>query len=506
MSSNQYTEEQYQTQITSLIELINRLSSSARGLKPEIDAKLAKFKAISKQDPTDLEPLHPLIKRVTLSIQREQARLEQQRTQIHKLAADTVRAMLEFENITTEQRDQARTLLDRMSTPFYSHSELSAVLIDVLSIQCNALVNLRGMANGSQQVSSDIATLESSTLPALQNELSNVLASIELKEHGSTSLARLRQKLLHPNDATALLDICLSALKLIIRGVNDERQAAQSFLTTLNDTLDSVGTALATALQGHEQTVTAQGKLSVQLQQHIEALSAPVAPAATLTELQHHVQQQARMLSTTLTCKLELEEQERKRLRAELISMQARLEDVESETRLYRRQLSEQEFPTLQDPLTRLPNHIAFEERLQLEYQRWQSYATPVCVAVAKIDSFQVISETYGNPASDKTLQVIANILKKSLRGTDFVGRFEGQDFVIIFPQTQTETALELLKKACHRIKSIPFKFKQESISITLSAGVSSLTANDSPTRVFDRAKHALSQAIDNGHDRVSYQ
>lgn len=517
MSSNQYTEEQYHRQIKTLLEFIYRLGNSARGINREIDSKLAKIRSVGELGPAGLEQLRPLMSQVTQSLQREQAVLEHSVAETHKIAAEAVRAIIDITSLSCEQRERARSMLERVDAPLYSHSELLPLLTDLLSLHRETLRNAVFVSSDAQEGSHQGAGIADETnaeaafigeqqLVAWQSELSNVLATIDFKGQASAALHSLRQQLLQQMDAATLLTCCLGALKLVVRGVNEERQSAQQFLLSLNDALDSVGKALSKALQTHEQGADSQSALAQQLQRQVGSLSEAVNSSVSLQELKEQVHQHVSRISATLSSKLELEATERKQLHTELLSMQARLEDVESEARMYKRKLSEQKFKSLQDSLTRLPNRAAFEERLQLEYQRWQSYAAPLCIAIADIDNFKVINDTYGHTAGDKTLQVIANMLKKSLRETDFACRYGGEEFVIIFPQTSTETALELLEKARHRIKSIPFKFKQENISITISAGVSSFSANDSPTRVFERADRALYQAKDDGRDRVCHQ
>ena len=504
MSSSQYTEEQYQGHIKSLIELINRLGNASRGVNPEIDTKLAKIKSISKSGHANIEDLQPLMMQVSECVRREQAMLEQQIQKTHHFAAEALRVLVDLEHLPTECREQARKLVDQVSTPIYAHGELLSLLHDVLALYCRTVQP--STTTATERVAEPASLADASSIATLKNELSNVLATIDFNDRGGMSLVTLRQQLMQQMDAETLLKNCLQALRLVIRGVNDERQSAQHFLVALNDALDSVGTALARALQTHALASSAYNDIDRQFEQRLETLANAIDPASSLIELKEQVREQVTSISAILARKIELESTERKKLQAELFSMQARLEDVESKVREYKRTLSEQKSFSLQDGLTRLPNRTAFDERLQLEYQRWQSYAAPLSVGIVGIDNLTTISATYGDVAGDKTLQVIANMLKKSLRESDFACRYEAGEFVIIFPQTATEQAIVLLEKARTRIRSIPFKFKQKNISITLSAGVSSFIANDSPTRVLERAKNALQQAQEEGHDRICHQ
>ena len=497
MSSHQGTSNN--SDIKTLLDFINRLGNATRGISREIDHKLSKIKTLTDSGVTEAEQLTSLFSGVTTALQREQGRLEKQLAQVHVNANQAAHELINCEQLSATDKDQLRSLLDRIDSPLYSYTELLPLMLEVIDAY-------RSQLQKHDPVQLPAQTCSKEKLTSLQAELSNLLATIDFHGQPSNALAALRQSAMNELSAEQLMACCVETLQLIIRGINEERQSAQQFLLSLNDALDSVNIALNRALQTHEDSAEEQCDLTIKLREQVEVLSDSVQNTTNFQDLKQQVHQHIVGISETLASKIELEASEHQRLRSQLLSMQSRLEDVESEARMYKRKLSEQKFKSLQDTLTRLPNRAAFEERLQLEYQRWQSYAAPLTIAIADIDNFKVINDTYGHIAGDKTLQVIANMLKKSLRETDFVCRFGGEEFVIIFPQTTPEVALELVEKARHRVKSIPFKFKNKSISITISAGVSSFVANDSPTRVFERADRALYQAKDSGRDRVCQQ
>ncbi|MCC5879426.1 MAG: diguanylate cyclase [Idiomarina sp.] len=497
MSSKELVASSNNGEIKTLLDFINRLGNASRGISREIDHKLSKIKSLTDSGMHNIDEYKPLFNGVTSALTREHSRLEKELAHSHLLASQASHSLLEYDQLARADKDQLRELMQRVDAPLYSYSELLPIMVEVIQLYRDELT----LSFSKESHTSQICSV--TKLNALQAELSNLLATVDFQGHASNALTALRQRMMGQLDAEQLMGCCVESLQLIIRGINEERQSAQQFLLSLSDALDSVGKALTRTIESHEEHAGERCELTNKLRQQVTTLSAAVQQSTDLQALKQQVHQHIVGISETLASKLEIEANEHQRLRSQLLSMQSRLEDVESEAQMYKRKLSEQKFKSLQDSLTRLPNRAAFEERLQLEYQRWQSYAAPLSIAIADIDTFKVINDTYGHIAGDKTLQVIANMLKKSLRETDFVCRYGGEEFVIIFPQTTTEVALELLEKARQRVKSIPFKFKNKSISITISAGVSSFAANDSPTRVFERADRALYQAKDSGRDRV---
>ncbi|MGX5914363.1 diguanylate cyclase [Aliidiomarina sp. Khilg15.8] len=480
-------------ELQTLIKFINRLGNAMRGIDVELDLRLAKIRSLTTKSTPDLTELKPLFEDVTQILQRQAAQVEYAVQETRDGTHAATRQLLQHNHLSTADRVQLRDVLTQFDTPVYSVMQLLPLLNQVLQLYRNKLSASETPDTVNEQVSS------------LQGELANLLTTIDFSGVNSNAMQTIRQRLLGTLSIEQLMHLCMDSLRIVIKAVNDERNSAQQFLHILNDALGSVSKVLARAVHSADVTHEAQSDLSGRLENQVSQLSESVEQATSLQDLKATTQKHIALISSTLTEKHQLEAAERTELKKQLLSMQARLEDVESEAKMYKRQLTEQKFKSLQDSLTRLPNRAAFEERLQLEYQRWQSYAAPLTIAIVDIDHFKVINDSYGHIAGDKTLQVIANMLKKSLRDTDFVCRYGGEEFVILFPQTTIETACELLEKSRHRIKSIPFKFKNTSISITISAGVACFNADDNNISVFERADRALYQAKDNGRDRVSH-
>lgn len=485
---------QHNGELQTLIKFINRLGNAMRGVDVELDLRLAKIRSLTTKETPDMAQLKPIFEDVTQILQRQAVQVEQAVQETRDGTHAATRQLLQHNHLSAADRVQLRDVLTQFDAPVYSVMQLLPLLNQVLQLYRNKLTASESPDAVNEQITS------------LQGELANLLTTIDFSGLNSNAMQTIRQRLLGTLSIEQLMHLCMDSLRIVIKAVNDERNSAQQFLHILNDALGSVSQVLARAVQSADTSNDAQSDLSDRLESQVSQLSASVEQAQSLQDLKATTHEHIALISSTLMEKHKLEAAERTQLKKQLLSMQSRLEDVESEAKMYKRKLTEQKFKSLQDSLTRLPNRAAFEERLQLEYQRWQSYAAPLTIAIVDIDHFKVINDSYGHIAGDKTLQVIANMLKKSLRDTDFVCRYGGEEFVILFPQTTIETASELLEKSRHRIKSIPFKFKNTSISITISAGIACFNTEDNNISVFERADRALYQAKDNGRDRGCHQ
>ena len=95
-------------------------------------------------------------------------------------------------------------------------------------------------------------------------------------------------------------------------------------------------------------------------------------------------------------------------------------------------------------------------------------------------------------------------MLRKAVNESDFVCRYGGEEFVVLFPNTPIADAQARLEKACERIRNIPFKFRSEDIRITVSVGIAELQqVNQSLTSLFETADNALYEAKKTGRNKI---
>jgi hypothetical protein len=93
-------------------------------------------------------------------------------------------------------------------------------------------------------------------------------------------------------------------------------------------------------------------------------------------------------------------------------------------------------------------------------------------LAMLDLDHFKRINDNYGHLAGDKVLKIIASVLRKRLRGTDFIARFGGEEFVLLMPATAPAAGAKLLEYLRAAIEACPFHFKGERVTITISMGL----------------------------------
>lgn len=155
------------------------------------------------------------------------------------------------------------------------------------------------------------------------------------------------------------------------------------------------------------------------------------------------------------------------------------------------------------DKLTSLYNRRKIEELLEFEINRSERFNHNFGLAIVDIDKFKEVNDTYGHQIGDKVLKEIANILNTNRRKTDFVGRYGGEEFIIICPESDVEGVIKLMEtfkeKICkHKFSKVGNK--------TASFGVTMSQRGDTIESVLKRADDALYQAKDNGRNKIEYK
>src|SRR5690606_18056861 len=149
-----------------------------------------------------------------------------------------------------------------------------------------------------------------------------------------------------------------------------------------------------------------------------------------------------------------------------------RVNVMERDAETNRAKLKEHRHKALHDPLTQLPNREAYDERMRHEVKRWQRYGHPLTLAVCDIDHFKKINDRFGHQAGDRVLKVISRAMEKRLREVDFFGRYGGEEFVVLMPETTAADALGVLDKIRAAIAETSFHYRHEPLNIPLCLGI----------------------------------
>jgi diguanylate cyclase (GGDEF)-like protein len=155
------------------------------------------------------------------------------------------------------------------------------------------------------------------------------------------------------------------------------------------------------------------------------------------------------------------------------------------------------------DGLTGLNNHTLLMDRLTQELLRANRYQTSLSFAMIDIDHFKQVNDAYGHQAGDRVLKSVARLLKQRLRASDVIGRYGGEEFAIVMPQTAPESAVKVINELRTSFANLRHSAGNKEFQITFSAGVASFPAFKLPVEISDSADKALYTAKRNGRNQV---
>ena len=156
------------------------------------------------------------------------------------------------------------------------------------------------------------------------------------------------------------------------------------------------------------------------------------------------------------------------------------------------------------DGLTHLLNRSAILSALAAECKQARERNAGVCIALIDLDHFKEVNDTFGHPAGDEVLRQTAARLAGAVRNTDALGRYGGEEFLIIFRDAPQECGLERCEDIRQSLLSEPIVFGQHKLKITCSIGLAwSRAEDDVVTNLLTRADHAMYDAKAKGRNRV---
>ncbi len=156
------------------------------------------------------------------------------------------------------------------------------------------------------------------------------------------------------------------------------------------------------------------------------------------------------------------------------------------------------------DELTQVWNRRMLTEQMEIEWQRHKREQTQLCIAILDLDRFKNINDSFGHAAGDRVLQKFGQVLQKQSRPYDLIGRFGGEEFVVMFPNTSIDDAKKICERFRTTLESEEFAISDRSINVTVSIGLASDHKNTtSYTDVLNKADEALYKAKGSGRNRT---
>ncbi len=156
------------------------------------------------------------------------------------------------------------------------------------------------------------------------------------------------------------------------------------------------------------------------------------------------------------------------------------------------------------DQLTELPNRRGFEMLAGQAIEEARREQQPLSAIVIDLDHFKTLNDTHGHMAGDVVLKGFANQLRASLRRSDIVCRWGGEEFIVLFKNTALDTAQQLAEKLRAQLEQQHFFWEDKALKVTISIGLTNLTGGEGLDGLIARADRALYRAKQSGRNRIA--
>lgn len=335
--------------------------------------------------------------------------------------------------------------------------------------------------------------------------LLELIDRLRLGDTSTTQLTTLREALNVAADASILarhVETLAGLVNRRVRQIGEQKDAAERLLTEVTGQLDELARYLDNENVDQRKGCGVRQEFDRRLSSEIDALGTHIQATRDIDSLQEEVQSRLVTITTHLKTFREREDARAKgwQLRAE--KMNQRIRELERSAQFMEASLRQEQQLAATDPLTGIANRMVFEQHMARACLQATQPGTAMCLLVLDIDRFKHINDSFGHNAGDRALRIVAEQLKARLRAEDLLARYGGEEFAVILTATSAEAGLRIAETLRLGIENIGFCVQQQPVRITLSCGVTTLQAGDTPDSAFERADQALYLAKHGGRNR----
>lgn len=208
--------------------------------------------------------------------------------------------------------------------------------------------------------------------------------------------------------------------------------------------------------------------------------------------------------------RIRMAEIEKGAVRKRLESVHKRYQDFTRKSEAQLKEMEKFKKASFQDDLTGVYNRRAYDLQIQKALNEFQeAQISKFCLIVFDVDYFRNFNNNFGHRAGDKILTHVARLARETVRREDFIARYGGDEFVLILPEIDLNTAARLAEKILANVGEVDFKLYRNqdlTVRVTLTMGVALSRTGDTPKEIFVRADQALYQAKEAGRNRVGVE
>jgi diguanylate cyclase len=300
-------------------------------------------------------------------------------------------------------------------------------------------------------------------------------------------------------DDDAAMPLLAEAVANLVNRQRDSLRAdidnLQALLEQVSGRLEEMTHFLELGMNEQSQDLAEGEALDTTVRDEMALLSQTARDATSLADLQEQVSSRLALIDQHFREYRERQDARAEEFRARTASMQGRLVELETQALRLQESLAREHELALTDPLTAMPNRLAYERHVDDVHRRWQGERQHVCVAAFDIDHFKAINDSYGHAAGDAVLRIVGKALSAHAAGRYFIARYGGEEFAAVFDGLERSEALVMAEDLCRCVAVLGFHASKRPIAVTMSGGITCFQMPDTPVAAFERADRALYEA-----------
>lgn len=496
LDTHEQSEKKYKEQQDVLCKTILRLIIVADEVGPQLEPNLQRIRDNLKNG-LDSQQLKTELASLTQAIHQLQGTFSKGRQQS---AASPLLFDFLFQRYTSHKQQKELARLKASYQPQDNPQRLFSFIANI--IDDDEMTDKKTARQPCQTSSSIQQPIDTSIICS---QLLKLLEKITIPEAFVQKTQSLKQQLETreaANSPESMLDGVISLL-IEINGDNQSNQLEiDKFLAHITGQLTALGSAISGSGSAFLDASQSRTQLDQSVSEQMNELQYRSLHATQLEPLKEIISLRIAKITQEIQEHKQQEEDRFRKHQQQMEALNNKISQMEAETGVLKSKLVTVSTRALRDTLTGLPNRLAYDDRLKNEIANWERYHTPLCLLVWDVDFFKKINDKLGHQVGDAVLAHVARQLSEHIRQTDFVARFGGEEFVMLLPHANKQSAFKTAEKLRDLIEQNQLTINNMPLGITISCGITEFVKGDTHELAFARADKALYRAKKSGRNR----
>ena len=345
--------------------------------------------------------------------------------------------------------------------------------------------------------------------PVFQEALLNILDNLApmIKGDYEKRFADLQSRIDKCDSFQCLIKMVNEVSEMVGELINlsiERSDYSNDFLFELSKDLYDMEGKLSSYQEFNRDTHNMSTHFNDNILEHTKDINHAVDSCSNPHDIRNVIATKLNTISNAIDSKRKMDDIKLRQADDKISELQINLSTYEKEILQVRQRSETLEKEVMLDELTGINNRRSYDLHIMECVRRYRSSHDKFSLILVDIDHFKKINDTYGHKAGNKCLQEVARLIKSCLRQSDFFARYGGEELIAVLHQCDAQNASKVAEKIRRRIENTRFCYRDDTISITISLGVTEAIESDIETETpFIRVDEAMYKAKLNGRNRV---